>query len=184
MILKDFDLIHTTDQLFTMAKTGLYASLRFWKIHDDFFTYVHLLIPGYYIEKFLKLSRLVYYLFIDKIKLHQRILKNKKLKMNSYLMHCDKGMIDDYIPLKKYNFQSDVLDKITKLSLVVTRIFLKEKKIDKEFLFKKIINFWKNGYDGIETINVIFEQSSKGELKHKYRLVYFSWSKHSSHKNV
>ena len=138
MILKDFDLIHTTDQLFTMAKTGLYAS-RFWKIplttslHTDTPSY-----SGYYIKKIFKnFPRLVYYLFIDKIKLHQRIPKKQKLRMNNYLMNCDKGMINDEINFKKYNFQSDVLNKITKLSRGVDKNIFKRKKIDKKCLFKK-----------------------------------------------
>ena len=137
MILKDFDLIHTTDQLFTMAKTGLYAS-RFWKIplttslHTDTPSY-----SGYYIKKIFKnFPRLVYYLFIDKIKLHQRIPKKQKLRMNNYLMHCDKGMMNDDIPFKKYNFQSDVLDKITKLSRGVDKNIFKRKKIDKKYFLK------------------------------------------------
>ena len=138
MILKDFDLIHTTDQLFTMAKTGLYAS-RFWKIplttslHTDTPSY-----SGYYIKKIFKnFPRLVYYLFIDKIKLHQRIPKKQKLRMNNYLMNCDKGMINDEINFKKYNFQSDVLDKITKLSRGVDKNIFKRKKIDKKYFLKK-----------------------------------------------
>ena len=138
MILKDFDLIHTTDQLFTMAKTGLYAS-RFWKIplttsfHTDTPSY-----SGYYIKKIFKnFPSFVYYLFIDKIKLHHRIPKKQKLRMNNYLMHCDKGMINDQIPFEKYKFQSDVLDKITKLSRGVDKNIFKRKKIDKKCLFKK-----------------------------------------------
>ena len=138
MILKDFDLIHTTDQLFTMAKTGLYAS-RFWKIplttslHTDTPSY-----SGYYIKKIFKnFPKFLYHLFIDKIQLHHRIPKKQKLRMNNYLMHCDKGMINDHIPFKKYNFQSDVLDKITKLSRGVDKNIFKRKKIDKKCLFKK-----------------------------------------------
>ena len=60
--------------------------------------------------------------------------------MNNYLMNCDKGMIDDEINFKKYNFQSDVLDKITKLSRGVDKNIFKRKKIDKKYLFKKIRN--------------------------------------------
>ena len=138
MILKDFDLIHTTDQLFTMAKTGLYAS-RFWKIplttsfHTDTPSY-----SGYYIKKIFKnFPSFVYYLFIDKIKLHHRIPKKQKLRMNNYLMHCNKGMINDQIPFEKYKFQSDVLDKITKLSRGVDKNIFKRKKIDKKYLLKK-----------------------------------------------
>ena len=138
MILKDFDLIHTTDQLFTMAKTGLHAS-RFWKIplttslHTDTPSY-----SGYYIKKiFKKFPRFVYYLLIDKMKLHHRIPEKQKLRMNNYLMHCDKGMINDGIPFKKYKFHSDVLDKISKLSRGVDKNIFKRKKIDKNYFFKK-----------------------------------------------
>ena len=56
--------------------------------------------------------------------------------MNNYLMNCDKGMINDDIPFKKYNFQSDVLDKITKLSRGVDKNIFKRKKIDKNFFLK------------------------------------------------
>lgn len=48
-------------------------------------------------------------------------------------------------------------------------IFSCEPRLINEFeetgILNKIINFWKNGYDGIETINVIFEQAWEGELK-------------------
>ena len=138
MILKNFDLIHSTDQLFTMAKTGLYAS-RFWKIplttslHTDAPSY-----SGYYIKKIFKnFPEFVYSLFIDKIKLHHRIPEKQKLRMNNYLLHCEKGMVDDNIPFKKYKFESDVLDKITKLSRGVDKNIFKRKKIDKTSLFKK-----------------------------------------------
>ena len=138
MILKDFDLIHTTDQLFTMAKTGLYAS-RFWKI--PLTTSLHTDTPSYseyYIKKiFKKFPRFVYHLLIDKMKLHHRIPEKQKLRMNNYLMHCDKGMINDGIPFKKYKFHSDVLDKISKLSRGVDKNIFKRKKIDKNYFFKK-----------------------------------------------
>ena len=138
VILKNFDLIHTTDQLFTMAKTGLYAS-RFWKIplttslHTDTPSY-----SGYYIKKiFKKFPRFIYFLLIEKMKLHHRIPEKQKLRMNNYLIHCDKGMLNDRIPFKKYNFQSDVLDKISKLSRGVDQNIFKRKKIDKNYFFKK-----------------------------------------------
>ncbi len=138
LILKDFDLIHTTDQLFTMAKTGLYAS-RFWKI--PLTTSLHTDTPSYsryYIKKiFKKFPGFVYNLLIDKMKLHHRIPEKQKLRMNNYLIHCEKGMINDGISFKKYKFQSHVLDKISKLSRGVDQNIFRRKKIDKNYFLKK-----------------------------------------------
>ena len=138
MILKNFDLIHSTDQLFTMAKTGLYAS-RFWKIplttslHTDTPSY-----SGYYIKKILKkFPKFIYYFFIKKIRLHHKIPTKQKLRMNNYLKYCSKGMIDDNIPFKEYKFQSDVLNKITELSRGVDKNIFKKKRDDRVSLFKK-----------------------------------------------
>ena len=138
VILKDFDLIHSTDQLFTMAKTGLYAS-RFWKIplttslHTDTPSY-----SGYYIKKILKkFPSFIYNLFIKKIKLHHKIPEKQKFRMNDYLKHCNKGMINDEIPFQKYKFQSDVLNKISRLSRGIDKNIFKRKKINKIQLLKK-----------------------------------------------
>ena len=80
--LKKYNLIHTTDQLFSMSKTARLASL-IWKIplttsyHTDTSSYTE-----YYILKmFSNLPTFLSSLFIKKIKLHQKISKNQKIKI-------------------------------------------------------------------------------------------------------
>ena len=134
--LKKYDLIHTTDQLFSMSKTAKLASF-IWKIplttsyHTDTSSYTK-----YYILKiFSYLPSLLSSFFIKKIKLHQKISENQKIKIQKYFNFCNKVMI---------NFKSLSLDfsKIKKSKKIVNL----ERGINKE-VFKKIkiikINFYK-----------------------------------------
>ena len=134
--LKKYDLIHTTDQLFSMSKTAKLASF-IWKIplttsyHTDTSSYTK-----YYILKiFSYLPSLLSSFFIKKIKLHQKISENQKIKIQKYFNFCNKVMI---------NFKSLSLDfsKIKKSKKIVNL----ERGINKE-VFKKIkinkINFHK-----------------------------------------
>ena len=134
--LKKYDLIHTTDQLFSMSKTAKLASF-IWKIplttsyHTDTPSYTK-----YYISKiFSYLPLPLNSFFIKKIKLHQKISENQKIKIQKYFNFCNKVMI---------NFKSLSLDfsKIKKSKKIVNL----ERGINKE-VFKKIkinkINFYK-----------------------------------------
>ena len=93
--LKNYDLIHTTDQLFSMSKTARLASL-IWKIplttsyHTDTSSYTE-----YYILKiFSYLPSPLRSFFIKKIKLHQKISENQKIKIQKYFNFCNKVMIN------------------------------------------------------------------------------------------
>ena len=134
--LKKYDLIHTTDQLFSMSKTAKLASF-IWKIplttsyHTDTPSYTK-----YYISKiFSYLPLPLNSFFIKKIKLHQKVSENQKIKIQKYFNFCNKVMI---------NFKSLSLDfsKIKKSKKIVNL----ERGINKE-VFKKIkinkINFYK-----------------------------------------
>jgi len=134
--LKKYDLIHTTDQLFSMSKTAKLASF-IWKIplttsyHTDTPSYTK-----YYISKiFSYLPLPLNSFFIKKIKLHQKVSENQKIKIQKYFNFCNKVMI---------NFTSLSLEfsKIKKSKKIVNL----ERGINKE-VFKKIkinkINFYK-----------------------------------------
>ncbi len=134
--LKKYDLIHTTDQLFSMSKTAKLASF-FWKIplttsyHTDTPSYTK-----YYILKiFSYLPGILSSFFIKRIKLHQKISENQKTKIQKYFNRCDKVMI---------NFKSlhNDFSKIKKNKKIINL----ERGINKE-IFKKIkinkINFYK-----------------------------------------
>ncbi len=137
-MLKKFDLIHSTDQLFTMAKTALFAS-KYWKIplttslHTDTPSYTE-----YYVKKiFEKFPRIFRFIFLKKLGLHQKIARKQKVKMNNYLKYCQKGMINDQLSSSDFNFTPDTQEKISKLSRGVDRKIFKKIKINKTHLMKK-----------------------------------------------
>ena len=134
--LKKYDLIHTTDQLFSMSKTAKLASF-IWKIplttsyHTDTPSYTK-----YYISKiFSYLPLPLNSFFIKKIKLHQKISENQKIKIQKYFNFCNKVMIN-------FKSLSEDFSKIKKSKKIVNL----ERGINKE-VFKKIkinkINFYK-----------------------------------------
>ena len=134
--LKNYDLIHTTDQLFSMSKTAKLASF-IWKIplttsyHTDTSSYTK-----YYILKiFSYLPSLLSSFFIKKIKLHQKISENQKIKIQKYFNFCNKVMIN-------FKSLSEDFSKIKRNKKIVNL----ERGINKE-VFKKIkinkINFYK-----------------------------------------
>jgi len=134
--LKQYDLIHTTDQLFSMSKTAKLASF-IWKIplttsyHTDTPSYTK-----YYISKiFSYLPLPLNSFFIKKIKLHQKISENQKIKIQKYFNFCNKVMIN-------FKSLSEDFSKIKKNKKIVNL----ERGINKE-VFKKIkinkINFYK-----------------------------------------
>ena len=134
--LKNYDLIHTTDQLFSMSKTAKLASF-IWKIplttsyHTDTSSYTK-----YYILKiFSYLPSLLSSFFIKKIKLHQKISENQKIKIQKYFNFCNKVMIN-------FKSLSEDFSKIKRNKKIINL----ERGINKE-VFKKIkikkINFYK-----------------------------------------
>ena len=134
--LKKYDLIHTTDQLFSMSKTAKLASF-IWKIplttsyHTDTSSYTK-----YYILKiFSYLPSPLRSFFIKKIKLHQKISENQKIKIQKYFYFCNKVMIN-------FKSLSEDFSKIKRNKKIVNL----ERGINKE-VFKKIkinkINFYK-----------------------------------------
>ena len=134
--LKKYDLIHTTDQLFSMSKTAKLASF-IWKIplttsyHTDTPSYTK-----YYILKiFSYLPSPLSLFFIKKIKLHQKISENQKIKIQKYFNFCNKVMIN-------FKSLSEDFSKIKRNKKIVNL----ERGINKE-VFKKIkinkINFYK-----------------------------------------
>ncbi len=136
--LKAFDLIHTTDQLFSMANTAKYAS-KFWGIplttslHTDSPSYTE-----YYVKKiFDKFPKFINKFAIERNKIHKRISRNQKKKFENYLVHCSYGMINDRLSLSKFKFSKLTMSKISRLSRGVDNKIFKKKKINKNKLLKK-----------------------------------------------
>ena len=83
--LKKYDLIHTTDQLFSMSKTAKLASF-IWKIplttsyHTDTPSYT----KHYILKMFSSYPSFLSSFFIKKIKLHQKISENQKIRIQKY----------------------------------------------------------------------------------------------------
>jgi glycosyltransferase involved in cell wall biosynthesis len=136
--LRNFDIIHSTDQLFSMARTAIYAS-KFWKIplttslHTDTPSYTE-----YYMRKiFDNLPNFLKYIFINKIKLHKRLPKNQRRKITHYLDFCRFGMINDHLSTKEFNFPKKFKTKVCKLSRGVDKRIFRRKKINKVKLLRK-----------------------------------------------
>ena len=92
--LKKFDLIHTTDQLFSMSKTAKFSS-KFWKIpltssyHTDTPSYTE-----YYVSRILNLfPKIIKNFFLEKIKLQLKVAQNQKKKLNFILIHVKKLLL-------------------------------------------------------------------------------------------
>ncbi len=136
--LKKYDLIHTTDQLFSMAKTAYYAS-KIWNI--PLTTSLHTDTPSYtkyYVKKlFEKFPGFIRNFFIENLKLHHRVSEKQKIKMKNYLKFCEKCMINDQLNLKNLNFSNELNKKVFKLSRGVDRKIFKKKKINRTSLLKK-----------------------------------------------
>lgn len=142
-ILRNFDIIHSTDQLFSMARTAKYAS-RFWKIplttslHTDTPSY-----SGYYIKKiFKKFPKFLGIIFINKLKLDILITKKQRINIQKYIVHCKKAMINDELSFDQFNFPKDLKKKITRLSRgvdknVFKKININEIKLRKEYGISK-----------------------------------------------
>ena len=133
--LRRFDLIHTTDQLFTMSRTARLAS-KIWKIplttsyHTDATSYTK-----YYVLKiFSKLPFLLKYIIIDKIKLHEIIAKNQKKKIINYFLSVKQIMIDDKILNDYFCLKNK---KSIHLQRGINKNIFKKKKINKEKTLEK-----------------------------------------------
>ena len=137
-MLRKFDLIHTTDQLFSMSRTAKYAS---WLGKIPLTTSLHTDAPAYseyYVKKiFSNFPKFLYKFFIDKKKFHKKISNNQIKKFKNYLDHCSYGMINDKLPLKKFNFSKKTMSKISLLSRGVNKKIFKKKNINRKKLLKK-----------------------------------------------
>ncbi|MEE2694920.1 MAG: glycosyltransferase family 4 protein [Pseudomonadota bacterium] len=138
LILRKFDIIHSTDQLFSMARTAIYAS-KVWKkplttsLHTDTPSY-----SEYYIKKiFSKLPSFFKYIFINKIKLHKKVPKTQRRKITNYLEYCKYGMINDHLSTDEFKFSSKLKNKICKLSRGVDTKIFRRKHINRLSLLRK-----------------------------------------------
>ena len=138
LMLRKYDLLHTTDQLFSMATTAKYAS-KIWKIplttsfHTDTPSYTE-----YYVKRlFEKLPKFLRKFFLHKLKLHKKISEKQRIKMINYLNICSKGMINDHLNSKTYKFSSTLRKKIYKFERGVDKSIFNKKKVDKVKFFKK-----------------------------------------------
>ena len=129
--LRNFDLIHTTDQLFCMSKTGMLAS-KIWRV--PLTTSYHTDSPSYskfYVEKIIKkFPKFFSKLLISKIKVGDWIEKNQRKRISNYFSYCSYAMIND-------NFNED---EINKLNLKKCNLKKISRGIDKNIFKKKYVN--------------------------------------------
>ena len=92
--LKKFDLIHTTDQLFSMSKTAKLSS-KFWKIpltssyHTDTASY-----SEYYVSRILDFfPKIIKKFLLEKIKLQLKVAQNQKKKLKFILIRVKKLLL-------------------------------------------------------------------------------------------
>ena len=135
--LKKYDLIHTTDQLFSMSKTAKLASF-IWKIplttsyHTDTPSYT----KHYILKMFSSYPLFLSSIFIKKIKLHQKISENQKIRIQKYFNFCEKVMIDsktlskDFSKIKKSK-------KLVNLERGINKEVFKKIKINKRNFYEK-----------------------------------------------
>lgn len=135
--LKKYDLIHTTDQLFSMSKTAKLASF-IWKIplttsyHTDTPSYT----KHYILKMFSSYPSFLSSFFIKKIKLHQKISENQKIRIQKYFNFCEKVMIDfktlskDFSKIKKSK-------KLVNLERGINKEVFKKIKINKRNFYEK-----------------------------------------------
>ena len=121
--LKKFDLIHTTDQLFTMSKTAKLVSKKY---NIPLTSSYHTDAPNYtkfYVSKILNHFPFSSF-FINKLKLPEKVSANQITNIISYFKYCKKIMISDfsYDNFRAEHFQ----DKIIKLERGIDKKFLKK----------------------------------------------------------
>ena len=135
--LKKFDLIHTTDQLFTMAKTAKKVSRKF-KI--PLTTSFHTDTPSYsefYVKKILNyFPRLISNFMISKLKLHKSVKYKQEIKIVDFFKYCKKVMINKSISFSSYSKDYDS-KKIIYLERGVDKKIFKKRKVDKKKFLKR-----------------------------------------------
>ena len=105
--LKNFDLIHTTDQLYCMSNTAKLAS-KFWEIplttsyHTDAPSY-----SKYYVKKiFDNFPKLLKDLMIYKFRIPDRLEKRIKFKIRNYFSNCKYAMVNENVRLNDLKIQN------------------------------------------------------------------------------
>ena len=129
--LKNYNLIHSTDQLHCMAKTAKLAS-KIWRIplttsyHTDTPSYTE-----YYVLEILKkLPNFLNKFLIKKLKVHKKISNSQKEKINKYIKNCKFAFFNDDFSNEQLSFLKNNKIKVGKIS----------RGIDKKIFFKKNIN--------------------------------------------
>lgn len=137
--LKKFDLIHTTDQLFSMSKTAKIAS-RIWKIplttsyHTDTPSYTE-----YYVLEILKkLPYIFQKLLIHKFKLHKFVSNNQKKSILKYINKCKVAFINDSFSKKQLGFLSESVVKIDKIARGIDKKVFFKKRISRKKILKRL----------------------------------------------
>ena len=135
--LKKFDLIHTTDQLFAMAKTAKRVSKKF---NIPLTTSFHTDAPAYsefYVKKILNyLPKILSKFMIKKLNFHQKVKNNQKNKILNYFIMCEKVMMDKSFFSKKY-LKNCSSKNIIQLERGVDKKKFRKKKINKNKILKK-----------------------------------------------
>ena len=131
--LKNYNLIHSTDQLHCMAKTAKLAS-KIWRIplttsyHTDTPSYTE-----YYVLEILKkLPKFLNKLLIKKLKVHKKISNSQKEKINKYIKNCKFAFFNDDFSNEQLSFLKNNKIKVGKIS----------RGIDKKIFFKKNIKLF------------------------------------------
>ena len=137
-LLKKFDIIHSTDQLYCMARTAKLAS-KAWKIpltssyHTDAPSY-----SKFYVTKiFKKLPFLINNLIINKFKMPEKVEISIKKKIKKYFNSCEYAMINNSVKL--HNLKIKKIGSCNFSDLIRgtnTKIF-KRKKVNKSIFLKK-----------------------------------------------
>ena len=137
-LLRNYDLVHSTDQLFSMARTAIICS-KLWSIplttslHTDTPSYTE-----YYVKKIFKnFPKIIFKIFIERLRIHKKIPNNQRIKLRNYLKYCEEGMINDQLTLSKFSFPKNLENKISRLSRGVDKKVFYKRKINKDKLFMK-----------------------------------------------
>ena len=137
--LRQFDVIHTTDQLFSMSKTANLAS-RFWRIplttsyHTDAPAY-----SKYYVSKIINfLPKLISRFLSEKINLPDKIELNQRKKILKYFKNSKFVLANDSIGKHRFSKKEKKDNNIIELNRGIEKQIFKEKKINKKVLLKKL----------------------------------------------
>ena len=134
--LKSFDLIHTTDQLFTMAKTAKKVSKKF---NIPLTTSFHTDAPSYsefYVKKILNYFPNFFFNFmIRKLNVHKKIKHHQEKKILDFFSSCKKIMINKTI---SFNYDEKKINprQIIKLERGIDKKIFKRRIVDKKKFLK------------------------------------------------